>query len=287
MTLCFFVSDLHGNLSKYDKLFSAIEMESPSGVFIGGDILPGGSFYSKIPSPGEGDFLNAFLASRFGRLREKLGARYPEVFIILGNDDERVAEAGLLEGSTKGLWVYAHNRKSVFEAWQVYGYSYVPPTPFRLKDWERYDVSRYVDPGSISPEEGVRTVAVSKSEKRWSTIQKDLELLKAKDDLTDAVFLFHTPPYKTALDRAALDGQMIDHVPLDVHIGSIAVRRFIEKEQPLLTLHGHVHESTRLTGNWKDRIGRTWAFNAAHDGKELSIIKFDLCRPENAERILL
>ena len=57
---------------------------------------------------------------------------------------------------------------------QVYGYSFVPPTPFQLKDWERYDVSRFVDPGCVSPEEGMRTIPVSDQEQRFTTIQKDL-----------------------------------------------------------------------------------------------------------------
>jgi len=100
------------------------------------------------------------------------------------------------------------------------------------------------------------------------------------------VFLFHCPPYKTNLDRAALDGKIIDHVPLDVNIGSIAIRESIERYQPILTLHGHVHESTSLTKSWKDTIGKSLCFNAAHDGSKLSVIKFTLENPENAERLL-
>ena len=42
--------------------------------------------------------------------------------------------------------------------------------------------------------------------------------------------------------------------------GSIAIERFIEDRQPLLTLHGHVHESARLTGSWQEKIGRHIAF---------------------------
>src|SRR5206468_6740630 len=105
--------------------------------------------------------------------------------------------------------------------------------------------------------------------------------------LDRAIFLFHTPPYDTPLDRADLDGRKFEHVPLDVHVGSIAVRRFIEQRQPLLTLHGHVHESTRITGAWKTKIGKTVCLNAAHDGPELAIVRFDPERPEDAERELL
>jgi Icc-related predicted phosphoesterase len=84
-----------------------------------------------------------------------------------------------------------------------------------------------------------------------------------------------------------LDGKKIDGVPLDLHVGSIAVQRFIESRQPLLTLHGHVHESARLTGHWRDKIGNTHVFGAAHDGPELALVHFDPADLENAERELL
>jgi Icc-related predicted phosphoesterase len=115
----------------------------------------------------------------------------------------------------------------------------------------------------------------------------DLTQLAGEEDLSRAVFLFHSPPYGTNLDRAALDGMVIDHVPLDVHIGSIAIKRFIEERRPMITLHGHVHESSRITGSWSEKIGDTWAFNAAIDQKGLSIIKLQIDDPADAERIIL
>ena len=91
----------------------------------------------------------------------------------------------------------------------------------------------------------------------------------------------------TNLDRAALDGRMVDHVPVDVNVGSIAMRRFIEDRQPLLTLHGHMHESARLTGSWRDVIGGTHCFTGAHDGPELALVRFDLDDPGAATRELI
>ena len=38
--LCFFVSDLHGKIDRYQKLFSFIKTEKPAAVFIGGDLFP-------------------------------------------------------------------------------------------------------------------------------------------------------------------------------------------------------------------------------------------------------
>jgi Icc-related predicted phosphoesterase len=280
---CLFASDLHGRRERYEKLFAAVEGEQPQAVFLGGDLLPH-HWASRVNGV---DFISDVLAPGFRELRERLEDVSPRVFVILGNDDDRASEQAFIDGDEAGLWIYAHERWDAVGDFPVLGYAYVPPTPFQLKDWERYDVSRFTDPGCVSPERGQRTVTVEPDAVRYGTIAGDLERLTADRDLTDAVLLFHSPPYRTALDRAALDGRAIDHTPLDVHVGSIAVRRLIEARQPLLTLHGHIHESPRLTGSWRERIGRTHAFTAAHDGPELALVRFELDDLENATREIL
>jgi hypothetical protein len=233
------------------------------------------------------DFLRDFLIPEFLGLQVGMRESFPCIFIILGNDDGRGPEEDLRAAEAGGLWQYVSNRKVAWGSRFVYGYAYVPPTPFQLKDWDRYDVSRYVDPGCISPEEGFCSVPVSDSEKRFATIQGDLQRLTGSDDLAHSILLFHTPPYQTALDRLAGEPRIVDHVPLDVHAGSIAVKRLIEDRQPCITLHGHIHESARITGAWQERIGRTYAFSAAHDGKELALIRFSPDEPGSATRELL
>ncbi len=287
MPTCFFVSDLHGDETRYRTLLDTMVRERPAGVFLGGDLLPSGLMHFTSPPISHRDFIGDFLAPGFLGVRERLGPAAPEVFLILGNDDARHEEAAVLEAAMRGAWRYAHGRRFAFGAHEVLGYAYVPPTPFALKDWERYDVSRFVDPGCVSPEEGRRTVPVSESEARYATIQADLADLAGEAPLDRAIVLFHTPPYDTPLDRAALDGRMFEHAPLDVHVGSIAVRRFIEEREPLVTLHGHVHESARLTGEWHCRIGRTHALSAAHDGPELALVRFDPDDLESASRELV
>ena len=287
MALCFFCSDLHGRIDRYAKLLRAAEAERPAAVFLGGDLLPSGFGLVESVDPDHIDFINGFLAPGFERVREALGPAYPDVFVILGNDDPRIEEAAVLDVATRGLWHYAHERRIEWRGFTVYGYACVPPTPFRLKDWERYDVSRFVDPGATSPEEGMRTVPVGESDIRYGTIQQDLEALVGNRPLDRAIMLFHSPPYQTALDRAALDGRMVDYVQMDVHVGSIAISRFIESRQPRVTLHGHVHESARITGAWATRLGDTCAFSAAHDGPELALVRFDPENPDAATRQLL
>ncbi|MBN2416425.1 hypothetical protein JXO52_11315 [bacterium] len=284
----FFVSDLHGNMALYRTLFAAVRKERPAALFLGGDLLPGGTaFFADTLKASHRDFIHTCLAEGFSRLRRDLEDEYPDVFLILGNDDARIEEASVLDVATSGLWTYVHNRRVSWRGFDIYGYANVPPTPFRLKDWERYDVSRYTDPGCTAPFEGSLTVPVPVSRLEYTTISEDLEHLAAGRDLSRSLFLFHAPPYQTKLDRAALDGKMVDYVPLDVHVGSIAVKRFIENRHPLVTMHGHVHESARITGSWQDRINGTCLFSAAHEGPDLALVRFDPREPEKAARVML
>jgi len=276
---CFFASDLHGRRDRYDRLFRAAARERPAALFLGGDLLPG--------LTAEGDFVGEVLAPALVALRDADSIRPVRVFAVLGNDDPRCEEPAVVGLADRGLLDYVHGRSCPFGAYRVFGYACIPPSPFALKDWERYDVSRYVDPGCVPPEEGRRTVPRPDADVRWGTIEGDLRALAGDEDLSRSVFLFHAPPYGSGLDRAALDGRAVDHAPLDVHVGSIAIRRFVEARQPLLTLHGHVHESARLTGAWRERIGRTWCLSAAHDGPELCLVRFDLEDPGTASRHLL
>lgn len=286
MPLCFFATDLHGKRDRYQKLLDAIRLERPRGVFLGGDLIPNLGLGAESGS-GEENWVRDVLAGRFRNLASELGPERPEVFLILGNDDPRAEEEAVREGAAEGLWHYAHWECRSFEGFEVFGYSFVPPTPFRLKDWERYDVSRYVDPGCVSPEEGYHTAPVSDREARFSTIAEDLEVLAGDRDLDRTIFLFHAPPHDTPLDHAGLDGKRVDHAPVDVHVGSIAIRRFLESRGPRISLHGHIHESARITGAWRCRIGRTHVLGAAHDGPELALVRFDPNRPEDATRELI
>jgi Icc-related predicted phosphoesterase len=287
VTSCLFASDLHGRTGRYRKLFDRVASAPPAVVLLGGDLLPFG----------DPRFLERTLRAECRRLRRRLAERYPRWLIILGNDDPRTQEAGLVDGEKEGLWNYLHGHCLRIDGHRFCGYACVPPTPFLLKDWERYDVSRHLDVGSVSPEEGWRSVPVDAGEVSTGTIRTDLERLvegatglagaEGTEGLADALFLFHAPPYGGLLDLADLGSRAVDHAPLDSHVGSIAVRRFIEEQRPRVTLHGHVHESSRLSGSWRERIGATHCFSAAWDGSELAVVSFTLERPEDAERLLL
>ncbi len=78
-------------------------------------------------------------------------------------------------------------------------------------------------------------------------------------DMGRAIFNFHAPPYGTGLDEApALDENLrpVHGGAVMKPVGSVAVRDAILAHQPLLSLHGHIHESRAVK-----RLNRTLAIN--------------------------
>jgi Icc-related predicted phosphoesterase len=78
-------------------------------------------------------------------------------------------------------------------------------------------------------------------------------------DMGRAIFNFHAPPYGTGLDEApALDANLrpMHGGAVMKPVGSVAVRDSITKHQPLLSVHGHIHESRGIK-----KMGRTLAIN--------------------------
>jgi Icc-related predicted phosphoesterase len=78
-------------------------------------------------------------------------------------------------------------------------------------------------------------------------------------DPRNAIFNIHVPPYKSQLDEAPeLDKDMRPVLAGNSMkpVGSTALRESIEKVQPLLGLHGHIHE-----GRGTSRIGKTLCIN--------------------------
>jgi Icc-related predicted phosphoesterase len=102
----------------------------------------------------------------------------------------------------------------------------------------------------------------------WHTYREESEdelkvrfeamILQVKD-IRNCIFNLHAPPYGSTLDEAPKLGK--DMRPkyagnMLVPVGSKSVRAVIDQHQPLLGLHGHIHESKGAT-----RLGRTLCIN--------------------------
>jgi uncharacterized protein len=108
----------------------------------------------------------------------------------------------------------------------------------------------------------------------WSTPREypEEEIRAHLDELVDglerpehAIFNLHVPPHDSRLDTAPLLGQDLKvrtsmGTQVTAPVGSTAVRAVLEERQPLLSLHGHIHESGGAV-----RIGRTLAVNAGSE----------------------
>ena len=96
-------------------------------------------------------------------------------------------------------------------------------------------------------------------EELMSKLQKEFDRVETYDNL---ICNFHAPPYGTRIDLAPkLDDKQKVKVrygtPDMVHVGSKSVRATIEKYQPMLGLHGHIHESAGI-----EYIGKTVCVNS-------------------------
>jgi uncharacterized protein len=145
-------------------------------------------------------------------------------------------------------------------------------------DWDIDDVIRsYSDRGIVwcldGPVDVLGAPMISLdyvSPTPWDTPREDSErgmakrirgLVKQLADPSKAIFNFHAPPHGTMLDLAPeLDANKkpvtIAGQVSFVHVGSKAVTEAIEKYQPMIGLHGHIHESYG-----HDKIGRTPVIN--------------------------
>ena len=102
----------------------------------------------------------------------------------------------------------------------------------------------------------------------WKTHREDSEealgeridrMASQVPDASRAIFNLHCPPFKSGLDEAtAIDADLkLMHGGRALRpVGSTAVRAAIERYQPLLSLHGHIHESKGAI-----RIGKTLSIN--------------------------
>lgn len=95
-------------------------------------------------------------------------------------------------------------------------------------------------------------------------IKKLVSKMKSYDK---AIFTIHVPPFDTGLDLAIwLDEKLkYQHYgqPIDGPVGSHVVFKMIDKYQPLLSLHGHIHESRYFY-----KLGRAMCFNTGSEYSE-------------------
>lgn len=163
---------------------------------------------------------------------ERLKDLNAKVYMTPGNDDSFVIDEVLDSSSTilnpegKVVMIDTHH--------EMISSGYSNPTP-----WD-------------SPREASEDDLERKMESMASEVK----------DMKNCVFNFHCPPYNSGIDVAPKLGKDLKPVVSPgtgvemIPVGSTSVRKMIEKYQPLIGLHGHIHESRGET-----KIGRTICYN--------------------------
>lgn len=254
-----YTSDLHMNHAHYRAFFGI-----PADAYVIG-----------------GDLTTTDCGECIGVQREFLVRHLPQftkgknVFLIAGNDDCAI-NTGILQNSRD--YHFVHNRRiRLNDDFEIVGYSFVNPTPFPLKDWEKPDLPEV----GKNPNAGVKSTANGfvefKLENKGDCIQRDLSSELFTTNASNTVYVMHASPYDTCLDMSIKK----------IHLGSRAIREFIEKNQPYLTLHGHNHATVHASGEFVQKIGKTTSMAAGnnHEFPELAALVFDLYEPEKAERM--
>ncbi|MHB8928800.1 MAG: metallophosphoesterase family protein [Bacillota bacterium] len=244
-----YASDLHGDLDRYRALMALANAEDAAALILGGDIFPGGSV-ARVDL--------AFATGPFAEIAAKGGL---PIHLIAGNSDWPAA----IHQAERFRYVHGLSLEPLTLGGVVLqGYPIVPPTKFRRKDFERRDRSS----DAIVPDGEVFI-----SDPQGLVFEVEPDYLQKRPSIEEefiptgghaAIWVTHTPPH----------GGLLDVTRAGVHAGSRALRAAIEQAQPILTLHGHIHEAPQMSGGWAELIGHTVCVNAGASAG-LSAVVFD------------
>ena len=275
---CLYASDLHGEIHLYQELFAEVLSSSVEIIALGGDLFP--SFpptkrYEDI-IPNQKTFIGQYLLPLLKRLLETTSVK--QILLIPGNWD--LSYSHLFKEELEEIIDLSQRSYRIKNNYEWIGYPFVPPTPFRPKDFEKMDDPEspwppQKDPSFIkAPDQTDQLIPIDPHGflRQRETIREDLDRLPKPLQRKRSIFIMHSPPFGTQLDLTQ-SGESA---------GSRSIKTFIEKRQPLLTLHGHIHESPDISGHYFDRIGETISINPGQSiwkGKDflkLYAVTFDI-----------
>ena len=264
-----YTADLHGVESLYSELFHLALNWRADAIIIGGDLLPKHGAFSTTVEDQRG-FIIRFMKPKLEEIHGELPGL--EVYAMMGNDDWLINMRLLEELQSQGLLKLLHKKKyRLGKGFEIIGYANVPPTPFSIKDSERLDTADApIEPqhfaACISTDKGIRQIDAFTHFSRHNTMEEELARLPVPESYEKTVYVMHAPPSQTNLD-VLYDGRAV---------GSRAVRQFIEKTQPYLTLHGHIHEAPSRSGSYWDKFGNTVCINPGQGTNDLHAVVFEL-----------
>lgn len=268
-TTRFLVSqDIHQAKGKWQAFTQACITFKPDIAMIAGDLVP-----KTLGIPDQMDFFPPFLREEAKIIKQEVGC---ELILILGNDDNQHLVDFMKQGHKDKLWRYVSDNVARIDDREFVGVPWVPDHPFGYKYWCRAETptnngikdGQFHKPMTLNSNNEWKEIKNYESFlARRKSIEEHMEgLAKKVKNMESSIWLIHGPPSDCGLDHCASG-----HKP-----GSTAVRKFIEDHQPLLTVHGHIHESPIYSGTWKKHIGDTLCINAGQTEHSLSYFMFEL-----------
>jgi len=272
----FYTSDLHGDTNFYRELISICKKREVNFLILGGDLLPRKGHSNKSITE-QKKFIHNFLGKTFRKIKQIHNIK---IYAVFGNNDWAAVLEDFKDLEKDGLVNLLHNTYfKINDNFFITGYPYVPPTRFSPKDFEKKDlneheVSNLTTFPVISENGQIRRIKEKKLFQSRTSIEDDLKdfINYAENNPENKViYVMHSPPYGTMLDR------LYNSQPA----GSKAIKNFIEKTQPFMTLHGHIHESPVVSYKYWEKIGSTISINPGQVGGFLSGVLFDINDPEH------
>ncbi|MEO0293002.1 MAG: metallophosphoesterase [candidate division WOR-3 bacterium] len=256
-----YATDLHGDERKYNNLREIALREDVDVIVNGGDLYPG------VSKEKQKEFINRFLRSYIGFLNRK------NIYYLAlpGNYDLKSLDYLFDKICDEFNFALNINSKKIkIKGYDFIGMNLVSDYPFRLKDRCRMDTKSFEFPpqhgGAIfSTEEDFREMSSEdwfRYAKEIPSLEEELENLPKGDDPLKTIYVIHMPPANLGLD--------VCHNNLKV--GSIAIYEFLKKKQPILSLHGHIHESPEISGIWKAKLGRTTCIQPGQGKKLIYVV---------------
>ena len=242
-----YVTDIHGIEWKHNKIFELASSLKPDVVINGGDML---TFKGNLLH--QDKFITDFLDEYFSRF-ESMKIYY---LGMLGNDDLKIFDDLFQETCDKYSYVATIAQKKFQiegSEYEFIGMNWIPDLPFGLKDRARKDSKDFKFPKQVgkqylsTPNGMVKIENWIKYVETLPTIEDELRNLERPSDMSNAIYIFHSPPSNLDLDVTQTG----------LKVGSKAEYHFLKENQPKLSLHGHIHESPDVSGNWYSHLGKT------------------------------
>ena len=268
-----YTSDLHGEIHLYQELFALTLSSSAEIIALGGDLLPSFPPTKRYEDmvPNQKTFIDQFLSHFLRKIVDTTSAK--QIFLIPGNWD--LGYPYLFKEPMERIIDLNQRGYRLKNGYELIGYPFVPPTPFRPKDYEKMDDRK----ASWPPQKDPSYIRSSDQPDQLTpidpylylrgreTIEEDLDRLSKPLLPKRTVYVMHSPPFGTRLDL----------IQGGKSTGSRSIKTFIEKTQPLLTLHGHIHESPELSGAYLDRMGETLMVNPGQfSSPKLQAVLFEI-----------